>query len=91
MDGGGTMLVMKPVAYLRKSVVTSDRHVSWEVQEREIIALSESARTESTWMRTRVFDGVDRRLVAEMTLNSAVLKASYAAYDSEARALGRQP
>jgi hypothetical protein len=28
-------------------------------------------------------------LVGEMILNSATLKASYAAYDSEARALGR--
>lgn len=55
--------------------------------EREIIALSESARTESVWVRTRVYDGADRALVAEMILNSATLKASYAAYDSDARAL----
>lgn len=57
--------------------------------EREIIALSESARTESVWVRTRIFDGLSRTLVGEMILNSATLKASYAAYDSEARALGR--
>jgi hypothetical protein len=57
--------------------------------EREIIALSESARTESAWIRTRVFDGETRALVAEMILNSAVMKASYAAYDREAAALGR--
>jgi len=57
--------------------------------EREIIALSESARTESTWVRTRVFDGHSRALVAEMILNSAVLKASYADYEREARSLGR--
>jgi len=59
--------------------------------EREIIALSESARTESAWVRTRIFDAAsaERRLVAEMVLNSATLKASYAAYDDEARALGR--
>lgn len=31
----------RPVGYLRKSRVTSDRHVSWEVQEREIRALAE--------------------------------------------------
>lgn len=30
----------KPIAYLRKSRVTSDRHVSWEVQEAEIRALA---------------------------------------------------
>jgi hypothetical protein len=55
--------------------------------EREIIALSESARTESVWVRTRVFDAASRELVAEMILNGAVMKASYPAYESEARAL----
>ncbi len=58
--------------------------------EREIIALSESARTESIWVRTRVFDGESRALVAEMILNSAVLKASYANYGPEALALGKR-
>ena len=61
--------------------------------ERDIIALSESARTESVWVRTQVFDATSapgqRRLVAEMILNSATLKASYPAYDAEAAALGR--
>ena len=57
--------------------------------KREIIALSESARTESVWVRTRIRDGQTQALVAEMVLNSATLKASYAAYDDEARALGR--
>jgi len=57
--------------------------------EREIVALSESARTESAWIRTRVYDGLSRTLVAEMILNSAVLKASYAAYDREALTLGK--
>ena len=62
--------------------------------ERKIVALSESARTESVWVRTRIFDGdiLDggaRVLVGEMILNSATLKASYAAYDDEARALGK--
>lgn len=54
--------------------------------EREIVALSESARTESMWVRTRVFDGVTRKPVAEMILNSAVLKASYPGYEAEAAA-----
>lgn len=57
--------------------------------EREIVALSESARTESVWVRTRIYDGISRALIGEMILNSATLKASYAAYDSEAQALGR--
>ena len=57
--------------------------------EREIIALSESARTESVWIRTRVYDGTraSRPLVAEMILNGAVMKASYPAYEVEAKAL----
>ena len=57
--------------------------------EREIIALSESARTESVWVKTRILDGATRQLVAEMILNSATLKASYAPYDDEARVLGK--
>jgi hypothetical protein len=57
--------------------------------EREIIALSESARTESVWVRTRIRDGQTQALVAEMVLNSAVLKASYPRYEEEAKALGR--
>jgi DNA invertase Pin-like site-specific DNA recombinase len=32
--------VRRPIAYLRKSRVTSERHVSWEVQETEIRALA---------------------------------------------------
>ena len=57
--------------------------------EREIVALSESARTESVWVRTRILDGVTKQLVGEMVLNSATLKASYARYDEEARMLGK--
>jgi len=57
--------------------------------EREIVALSESARTESVWVRTRILDGVTKQLVGEMILNSATLKASYARYDEEARMLGK--
>ena len=30
----------QPYAYLRKSKVASDRHVSWEVQEQQIRALA---------------------------------------------------
>ena len=56
--------------------------------EREIIALSESARTESTWIRTQVFELPSRKLVAEMILNSAVMKASYPHYQRDAHELG---
>ena len=56
--------------------------------EREIIALSERARTESVWVRTRVRAASSRLPVAEMVLNSATLKASYARYDAERQALG---
>ena len=47
---------------------------------REIAALSESKRTESYWVRTRIFDASGKRQLAEMLLNHATLKASYAGY-----------
>ena len=52
---------------------------------REIVALSESKRTESYWVRSRIFDAAGKVLKAEMLLNHATLKQSYAGYD-EARA-----
>ncbi|MGI9219618.1 MAG: hypothetical protein ACR2QS_01120 [Woeseiaceae bacterium] len=58
--------------------------------EREIIALSESRRTESTWVRTSVIDKATRELAAEVILNSATLKDSYANYAADAAALGKQ-
>lgn len=45
---------------------------------REIVALSESRRTESYWVRTRIFDAAGERLKATMLLNHASLKDSYA-------------
>ncbi|WP_390345679.1 hypothetical protein ACFJIS_00225 [Variovorax boronicumulans] len=56
--------------------------------EREIIALSESARTESVWIRTQVYEMPSRTLVAEMILNGATMKASYPHYEAEAKELG---
>jgi hypothetical protein len=47
---------------------------------REIIALSESRRVESYWVRTRIFDAGGKRVKAEMLLNHATLKDSYAPY-----------
>jgi len=58
--------------------------------EREIIALSESRRTESNWVKTSVYDKATRDLVAEVILNSATLKDSYANYADDAAALGKQ-
>lgn len=49
---------------------------------REIAALSESKRTESYWVRTRIFDKSGKKQVAEMLLNHATLKQSYANYDA---------
>ncbi|HLI65940.1 MAG TPA: hypothetical protein VKU90_06215 [Caulobacteraceae bacterium] len=54
---------------------------------REIAALSESRRTESYWVRTRIFDADGNTLKAEMLLNHATLKDSYARYAEEAAAL----
>ena len=50
------------------------------VLRREIAALAESRRTESYWVRTRVFDARGEKQVAEMLLNHATLKHSYAGY-----------
>lgn len=52
------------------------------VLRREIIFLSESKRVESYWARTQIFDTTGKHLKAEMLLNSATLKHSYADYDA---------
>jgi hypothetical protein len=49
---------------------------------REIAALSESKRTESYWVRTRIYDVSGQHLKAEMLLNHATLKHSYPDYDA---------
>lgn len=54
--------------------------------EREVVALSGSRRTESAWVRTRVFDKAGT-MVATMLLNMATLKDSYAPYEDEHRRL----
>jgi hypothetical protein len=47
---------------------------------REIVALAESRRTESYWVRTRIYDTAGAVQKAEMLLNHATLKDSYAGY-----------
>ncbi|MCK1422843.1 hypothetical protein IVB14_17970 [Bradyrhizobium sp. 180] len=54
--------------------------------EREVVALSGSRRTESAWVKTRVFDKANAQ-VATMLLNMATLKESYAPYEDEYRQL----
>lgn len=56
------------------------------VLRREIIALSESKRTESYWVKTRIYDADRTTLKAEMILNHAMLKQSYANYEAERNA-----
>ncbi len=53
------------------------------VLRREIAALAESRRTESHWVRTRIYDKTGERQVAEMLLNHATLKESYAGYPKD--------
>ena len=53
------------------------------ILRREIAALSESRRTESYWVRTRIFDKSGTKQVAEMLLNHATLKDSYAGYPKD--------
>ncbi|MET0287534.1 MAG: hypothetical protein ABW352_23810 [Polyangiales bacterium] len=52
------------------------------VLRREIIALSESKRTESFWCKTRIYDARGETLKAEVLLNHASLKDSYAGYSA---------
>lgn len=47
---------------------------------REIAALAQSRRTESYWVRTKIFDATGTTQKAEMLLNHATLKDSYAGY-----------
>ncbi len=51
---------------------------------REIVALSESKRTESYWVRSRIYNANGDNLKAEMLLNHATLKHSYPHYEEEA-------
>ena len=51
--------------------------------EREVVALSGSRRTESLWVRTRVFAPQTGSPVATMLLNLASLKESFAGYARE--------
>jgi hypothetical protein len=53
------------------------------ILRREIAALAESRRTESYWVRTRIFDASGKTQVAEMLLNHATLKDSYAGYQTQ--------
>ncbi|HRY03107.1 MAG TPA: hypothetical protein P5256_08270 [Beijerinckiaceae bacterium] len=55
------------------------------VIRREIAALSESKRTESYWVRSRIYDKTGTKQVAEMLLNHATLKHSYAGYAETAK------
>lgn len=50
------------------------------IVRREIVALSESKRTESYWVKTRIYDASGTQLKAQMLLNHATLKQSYAGY-----------
>ena len=47
---------------------------------REIVALSESKRTESFWVLSKIYDATGDTLKAQMLLNHASLKHSYAGY-----------
>ncbi len=51
--------------------------------DREVVALSGSRRTESLWIRTRVFSPGSEDVLATMLLNAAYMKASYPDYEAE--------
>jgi len=56
--------------------------------ERQVEALSGSRRTESLWVRTRVYRKGTDELLATMLLNSASFKESYPRYAEELAAIG---
>jgi hypothetical protein len=53
------------------------------VLEREVVALGQSRRTESHWVRTDVTDAESGDLVAHVLLHSGVFKESYAGYPAD--------
>ena len=53
--------------------------------DREVVALSGSRRTESLWIRTRVFQPGRDEVLATMLLNAAYMKASYPGYEEESQ------
>jgi hypothetical protein len=53
-----------------------------------VVALSGSRRTESAWIKTRVFDRAGT-VIATMLFNMATMKDSYAPYEEEYRRLYR--
>lgn len=55
--------------------------------EREIVALSGSRRTESMWVRSTLFAPGEERKIAQMLLNLATMKETYAPYAREHAAL----
>jgi hypothetical protein len=56
--------------------------VDYEI-EREVVAITASRRTESVWLRTKVFAADIGGPIATMLLNSAIIKESYASYLKE--------
>lgn len=52
--------------------------------------MSESRRTESTWVKSRIYDGETGELACEVLLNSAALRDSYEEYVEDATVLGKE-
>lgn len=69
---------------LEVRLVTGPLFVGQEyVLEREVVALGQSRRTESHWVRTDVTDADTGDLVAHVLLHSGVFKESYAGYPAD--------
>jgi len=56
--------------------------------DREVVALSGSRRTESLWIRTRVFAPGEDEVLATMLLNAAYMKDSFPGYEEELKKSG---
>lgn len=55
--------------------------------ERDVVGLSQSRRTESMWVRSRLYEAGSDTLVATMLLNTASMKDSYPGYADERAAI----
>ena len=58
------------------------------ILEREVVALSESRRAESMWVRSTIRDAETGTVRARQLLNSASMKASFPNYEETRAAMG---
>lgn len=66
--------------HLQSDSLWASRFLDEATRLAELVALAESKRTESYWIRSKIYDATGETLKAEMLLNHATLKGSYPGY-----------